>query len=224
MITNYQVFTEDLMKEYLHYGFGSMNKKEIDMLVLKHIVNEHVTSNNGELDYFKLSKELKITVTKLKSQIKELQARYYYDVYEKGEFNKRLIRILNDKHYKIEGKNIILAPQDAMFSQFMEMYAFQLNTFFDGSFNPDIIKISIEDFIKIISIAINGVNKLNEFIQLLRNSVDKDTETHLTKDEKDIILTTVNSNNVKSGKIDWYKIIELVLHQIPWVIRVATGG
>ena len=211
MITNKNGFTNELLEGHLNLGFGSMTKKDIDLLVLKYIVNTHVANNNGELNYFELSKQLRITVTKLKGLVKEMQARYFYNLYDSGEFNKRLANIIKKSKYKIEGEKIKFAPIDPMFTQYMQMYAYKLNTFFDGSFNPDLIVINIEDFLNIISLTLkigNGyIDVLNEIKKYQNNDTIKILEDEIANVEK------------TDKRIDWYRIAEIAINTIPSLIK-----
>ena len=150
MIENTTKFTNEFIDEYLRIGFGSMNKKDIDLFVLKFIVDEHVQKNKGELNYYDLARNLKITVSKLKGVIKELQARYYYPTYTTEEFKKRLLQVIKNQRIQFEEKHIIISEIDPMFSQMLDEYAYHLKFFTDTSFNSAIKKIRYEDLFLIV--------------------------------------------------------------------------
>jgi len=219
MIKNHQGFTNEFLDSFLSLGFGSMNKKDVELITLKYIVNQHISENNGELDYFELSKALRITEPRLKSLVKDMQARYFYDVYDNGEFKKRLVQILENKKFHIEGEKLKLSPNDPMFTQYMHKYAFKLNTFIDGSFNPEIIVLKIDDFLKIISLIIKDdtdyleLFNTKEHLDIIRNS-------DINNDIKINIEQVIIENNKTSSGYEYSKIKDYLIPSIPAILQI----
>ncbi len=58
------IFLEKFIEEYLKRGFGSMSKRDIDVLLM-HLLIEH--TNLSDENNFNLSIKLKLTETKVKN-------------------------------------------------------------------------------------------------------------------------------------------------------------
>ncbi len=186
---NKEVFFDRFKEEYFRRGIGTMSKKDIDILVLKLILDQIGEANDQELDVFELSRKLKISITKLRALIKEVQIRY--GQIDEEIVKRRLVYLFSKKRWIIEGKYIQLSIIDPMLRDYLSEMIFNLNSFADYSFNPEILKIEIEVFI---SILIKLSDKsLEEIIQLIPNELN---QAVLNRDSKEtIIKQVINVNN-----------------------------
>lgn len=145
---NKEEFFDRFLEEYFRRGIGSLSKKDIDILILKLILDQIGEAHDQELDVYQLSRKLKISITKLRALIKEVQIRY--GQIDEEIVKRRLIYLFSRKRWIIEGKYIQLSIIDPMLRDYLSEMIFNLNSFADYSFNPEILKIEIEVFIKII--------------------------------------------------------------------------
>jgi hypothetical protein len=76
----YSAFGETFLSEYLSKGFGSMSKREIELLVLRSILEskseERIDRILLDVDEAELSKELRIRTTRVHSMITDLRYRH----------------------------------------------------------------------------------------------------------------------------------------------------
>jgi hypothetical protein len=145
---NKEEFFDRFLEEYFRRGIGSLSKKDIDILILKLVLDQIGEAHDQELDVYQLSRKLKISITKLRALIKEVQIRY--GQIDEEIVKRRLIYLFSRKRWIIEGKYIQLSIIDPMLRDYLSEMIFNLNSFADYSFNPEILKIEIEVFIKII--------------------------------------------------------------------------
>jgi hypothetical protein len=189
-IRNKEVFIQRFFEDYFKYGLGSLSKKEVDILILKLILEDLLDKNNQELDVFKLARDLKISVTKLRNLIKEVQIRF--NQVSDDVVKRRIVYIFQTNRWKLEGNQIHISIVDPLLRErFLELI-YKANSFADYSFNNEILKIDIDVFVLIIS-NLSG-KSLDEIISSLPDLI--------IKDEK---LVTAESSNVVIKKYHYKK-------------------
>ena len=189
---NKEEFFDRFVEEYFRKGLGTLNKKDIDILILKLILDQIGEVHDQELDVFQLSRKLKISITKLRALIKEVQIRY--GQIDEEIVKRRLIYLFSRKRWIIEGRYIQLSIIDPMLRDYLSEMIFNLNSFADYSFNPEILKIEIEVFITIL-IKLSD-KSLDEIIHLIPNELDEIITNR--ESEESIIqqIITVNHNPI----------------------------
>jgi len=142
-INNKNTFTDEFIKEFSRYAFGSMSKKEMELLIFKLILKDR----NELINYnkFELSKLLKIPESKVKTLYNEMQLRedvIFGEEWFVSELKKSL------KILKLENSSgkIVLQLENPLFKSMFENLMRQDGVIVDYSFNKDIIKIDGKAF------------------------------------------------------------------------------
>lgn len=169
-IRNKEVFIQRFFEDYFKYGLGSLSRREIDILVLKLVLDDLLATNDQELDVFKLARDLKISVTKLRNLIKEVQIRF--NQVSDDVVKRRIVYIFQTNRWKLEGNQIHISIVDPLLRErFLELI-YKANSFADYSFNTEILKIDKDVFSKIIS-NLSG-RSLEEIIECLPNEFNNE--------------------------------------------------
>jgi len=138
-------FYDKLIDSYVSPSFGALPKKEVEILVLKLLIEAGVFGE--KLDTYTLSRELCIPVSKAKSLYYEYQLR-------NSEYNpNQIIELLkNAQIILIDKKAVIQIGVDSIFiKNQLEALIKELNDYPDYSFNKDILKFNVETYINIIN-------------------------------------------------------------------------
>lgn len=196
-------FTENYVEEYLKRGLGSLSKKDIDVLVLKLILDIRYNEVEQELDVFALSKELKISIVKLRNLIKEVQLRY--NQLNEDVVKKRFVNIFEKNRWRVEKGYVHISIIDPLLREYLLDLIYKENSFADYSFNPEIIKIEINVFAKVISKLANKsvqeiINQIPDNIShlvnvddvekpelIIKNIITIDRKTNITIDLGNVI-------------------------------------
>lgn len=127
-------FVEQFLTEYLKEGFGSLPKREIDILVMNLLLNLGELAGESNQD---LSVRLRATEAKIKNLRYEARLKYPPDQdYVKREF----FYILSKSKYAIETGKIIFAIEDEYIRHAIQGQLKAKGMFADTSFNTELIK------------------------------------------------------------------------------------
>ena len=137
------IFEDEFLQEYLDRGFGSLSKRDIDILVM-HLLMKH--SDLKGVSNFNLSMKLKLTETKIKNLKYEAKLKYSkrLDVGIKEEF----LSLLSKTRLQVVGKEtwISIVVEDTFLRNAIKAKVKENGSFADGAFNTEIVKISVDDF------------------------------------------------------------------------------
>jgi hypothetical protein len=164
-IINKESFFQDFFQEYLKYGLGSLSKKDTEILILKLILDDQAKNNFQELDIFSLARDLKISTSKLRNLIKEVQLRN--NLVTDEIVKKRIIQIFESNRWKLHGDQIHISVVDPLLRERFLEHIYKANSFADYSFNAEILKIEKSVFAKVISNL--SERSLEEIIKCLPN-------------------------------------------------------
>lgn len=146
-------FVDTFLKYYLNGGFGSLNKSDIDTLVM-HLLMQYCDDLKNDKNY-ELSIKLKITEARVKSIKHKAKLQFLLnndaDNYIKGEFFALLHRAkLQGESKQGASAKIIMVIEDLYVKQGIQGKLKSLGHFADNSFNSEIVKISQESFIDLL--------------------------------------------------------------------------
>jgi len=193
-INNKQSFTDDFMKEFSRYAFGSMSKKELELLIFKLILQDR-----GELtqyNKFELSKLLKITESRVKTLYNEVQLRED-ELFNDEWFILELRKMLSILKIENSTKKIVLQIDNPLFKSMFENIMRQDGVIVDYSFNKDIIKIDENAFSLILNYILDDEEKTSIIDKI--NKV-KDTDIDFTTLSKLAASSFVKSASSKAGE------------------------
>lgn len=139
---------EDLISEFLEFyttpAFGARSKSEIDLKVFE------LLRERGDIDddYYNVSRKLKITPTRAKNLILNDKLRR-----ESENYDEQFIDLLKNLKFKISVNNneiISLYVPDTLFREHIKAILKQREIIWDSSFNSEIVKIRLDDFLDIV--------------------------------------------------------------------------
>ncbi len=139
---------EDLLTEFFEFytapAFGARSKSEIDLKVFE------LLRERGDIDddYYKVSRKLKITPTRAKNLILNDKLRW-----ESGNYDEKFIDLLKNLKFKISVNSneiILLYVPDILFREHIKAILKQKEIIWDSSFNSEIVKIRLDDFLDIV--------------------------------------------------------------------------
>lgn len=139
---------EDLLTEFFEFytapAFGARSKSEIDLKVFE------LLNRRGDIDddYYNVSRKLKITPTRAKNLILNDKLRR-----ESGNYDEKFIDLLKNLKFKISVNSneiILLYVPDILFREHIKAILKQKGIIWDSSFNSEIVKIRLDDFLDIV--------------------------------------------------------------------------
>lgn len=139
---------EDLLTEFFEFytapAFGARSKSEIDLKVFE------LLNRRGDIDddYYNVSRKLKITPTRAKNLILNDKLRR-----ESGSYDEKFIDLLKNLKFKISVNSneiILLYVPDILFREHIKAILKQKGIIWDSSFNSEIVKIRLDDFLDIV--------------------------------------------------------------------------
>lgn len=139
---------EDLLTEFFEFytapAFGARSKSEIDLKVFE------LLRERGDIDddYYNVSRKLKITPTRAKNLILNDKLRR-----ESGNYDEKFIDLLKNLKFKISVNSneiILLYVPDILFREHIKAILKQKGIIWDSSFNSEIVKIRLDDFLDIV--------------------------------------------------------------------------
>lgn len=153
-----RAFVEEFLQEYLSRGFGSLSKREVDVLVM------HLLMKYADLDgmsNFDLSLAFKLSETKVKNLKYESSLKHSKNSASSIEHD--FLSLLDKAKLKVIGKEtwISLAIEDNFLKSAIKAKVKENGSFTDSSFNSEIVKISAEDFSYLMDEFYDGDEKEN---------------------------------------------------------------
>lgn len=141
-------------KFYTTPAFGARSKSEIDLKVFE------LLGKCGYIDddYYNVSRKLKITPTRAKNLILNAKLRSKYENYDE-----KFIDLLKNLKFKISADNneiISLYVPDTLFREHIKSILKQKEIIWDSSFNSEIVKIRMDDFLDIVYEKLNLKDRL----------------------------------------------------------------
>jgi len=164
------VFLNIFLQEYLSRGFGSLSKREIDILVMNLLVKYADLDNVNNFD---LSLKLKLTESKIRNLKYEANLKYRENT---EEYIKKSFFILLKKARLTKNKTINIAIEDNFLRNAIKAKVKESGSYTDSSFNSEIVKIEIDDFVYLLDCFYTDAEKIiiiDEINQLLsKNNID----------------------------------------------------
>ncbi len=144
-IKNHKNFVDKLLDRYLEHGFGTLTKKEIDILIL-HLLIEH--SDLHETSNHELSILLKIPESRVKNLRYEAKLKHIKD--QENYVKEKFLKLLQKAKFEVDKKRIIFSVEDTYLKSAIQSKLKQFGSFADNSFNAELVKISEDSFIELL--------------------------------------------------------------------------
>jgi len=155
-ISDYQGFVKDFLSLYLERGFGSLNKREIDILMMHLLIKYSSISSKSNHE---LSLQFLLSPTKIKNLRYEAKLKY---LKKNDYFTKELLNLLKYVKLKKQDNNlwIMFSVEDELLKQYIQAKIKEIGSFTDSSFNSEIVKIELRDFVYLIDTVIDPSQKI----------------------------------------------------------------
>ena len=173
-----KAFAEEFLRAYLAGGFGSMPKRELDVLAF-HLITR-LKQYRG-LSTYDLANALRVSERRVKGLRLESALRYAQADHQEA------LRALASRFFEYcktrpvaEGGYIQFALDDPVVQREFEQAARALGFFTDTSFNREIIKVPHHVFVAVFASVFPDVEK--QFTEVVRKTVRKETEVEALLD------------------------------------------
>jgi len=191
---------DELLKLYLSPAFGSISKRDFEIALFIELQRLGIIEDN----VYEIIKSLKITKSKAHSLIYESKLRTTDEKSLKMEFQE-IIKIQNIKN--IEKNKIIIEVVNPYLRDFIKNEFRKLGSVVDTSFNSDILKFDIRDYLDLLSNYDTRLAKeLNNYLKSadIIEIADKVTKLPLSKIIKKERITKLVDfvTNLKQGVLN----------------------
>jgi len=189
-------FTEEFLKAYLQDGFTAMTKREIDLLILRLLVDhKEGWSWEDPPNAFEMAKALKAKRTRLRSMMDELSFRNQTDDEGAKAKLRRIIldRVGPDSDATFDGGTVRLQIEDGYLREFAKSLVQEDLGIVDTSFDRSIMTLSASKFLGLVGTLIS---------EDTRNHMEAELAKHrdqLPKNEKQGIWRIFLESLVKSA-------------------------
>lgn len=163
-------FATQLIKKLFENGFDYMKEKELKAYILYLLLEDgQFVNSNGDIDYHDISIALKISETKVRNLIYDVELKYRNN----HNFKQHLISIIEKGKYEVCDGKIKFAVHNPLVKQYFEYEVRQLNGVSDGSFAKHIVAISDKTFEKLLLKLYGDSSKVDEIINDLPETYRK---------------------------------------------------
>ena len=182
---------KDLITEFFEFyttpAFGARSKSEIDLKVFE------LLKECGYIDddYYNVSRKLKITPTRAKNLILNAKLRAESQPNTEEMYNHFLEKI-KELGYKTDSKNnsiIIFSLPDMLLREYLKFKLRSVGKIWDSSFNSELVRVSIDDFLDIIS---DGELKKKIKRQEVRNKIKNTILNYLKNNPIGVLKYLIN--------------------------------
>lgn len=165
---------------YLEPSFGAMPKRDIDLMLFSELYNLGVFSKQSKTELFNVISNLKITRQKARNLIYESQLRAVDGLNLQDELCELLSNPIVEKLDQIN-----LEVDNPLLMDYLKSKMKQLHCLTDGSFNQDIVKMSVEAFSKL----------LQDCFEIKKGKAnEKLRELGLKEGAKDVFIDVIKSS------------------------------
>jgi hypothetical protein len=192
-INDHQKFAESILEQIQKLPFGSLPKKELELVILHSLIIslEHKNKNSyeGVNNHFSdLMIGLKLSQTQLRNKILDAQLRF--DSCEEIDVENNILHSIVEGKCSIEDKYIVFSIFNPLLFELTKSYFERRNIISDTSFGKTIFKINLKGFI----LFINQLDSLTSKHKVELGEILKDAEKEG--------LIKLSSNRSEKSKLD----------------------
>lgn len=162
-------FLDALLGEYLFRGFGSMQKRDVEVLFIHLILRDGLYGD--DLDFYKMSHQLGMSENRLKKLVYDSQIRYHS--YSEEKAKDQLIYLIQRGSFFIDRhERINFLVRSPMLRFYLEEWVSRFSGLIDTSFNRSFVKISIEDLSKVLE----GLTTNPKTMEIVIRNLEEDND------------------------------------------------
>jgi hypothetical protein len=160
-LNNKSNFTDKFLTKLLENGFDFMKEKELKIYILYLLLEDgQFVNSDGDIDFHEVSLILKISETKVRNLIYEVELKYR----DNHNFIEQLINIIEKGKYEASEGKIKFAVHNPLVKQYFEYEIRKLDGVSDGSFAKHIVTISDKTFEKLLLKLYGNSTKADQII------------------------------------------------------------
>ena len=173
-LNNKSNFSDKFLNKLLENGFDFMKEKELKVYILYLLLEDgQFVNKHGDIDYHEISLILKISETKVRNLVYEVELKYRNN----HNFVEQLISIIEKGKYEVVNAKVKFAVHNPLVKQYFEYEIRQLDGVSDGSFAKHIVSIRTTTFEKLLLKLYGESKKADEIIaELPENMKEKITD------------------------------------------------
>ncbi len=165
---------KDIIKEYLSPSFGSMSKRDFDILLFTKL--QELELFDEKQGIYDIVSSLKITRIKARNLVYESNLRKM----QNKNLDEELREIFKSPKFLKENDKIMLEIDNPYLIDYLRFKLKQNGDITDGSFSPEIVKLTLESYVKLYKTLVFSKEEVSEN-ELLKND-----------DFKKVLLTVAN--------------------------------
>jgi len=191
-------FAQKFIDGYCANGFGAMPKREVDLMVLDLLIKCGVVDDT--LDAQRISRQLKLPVSKVKALLYELQLRDEdkNEAWLKNELSLRLQHCKFVVTEKDSATRIAIGVDNQLLRTEIEAILKRDGHFPDYSFNREILRLTPEAYIKIIEFLLTESER-KHLHEKLKSAIKKTPKDHNEESLWKMALATFVHNTAKAA-------------------------
>lgn len=167
-LNNKSNFTDKFLTKLLENGFDFMKEKELKIYILYLLLEDgQFVNGDGDIDFHEVSLILKISETKVRNLIYEVELKYR----DNRSFVEQLISIIDKGKYEVSEDKIKFAVHNPLVKQYFEYEIRKLDGVSDGSFAKHIVTISKSTFEKLLLKLYGDSTKADKIIATLPENI-----------------------------------------------------
>lgn len=139
----------DFVKEYLTPSYGSMSKKDFEILLFMKL--QEIGAIDKEPDLYRLIKELKISRNRARNLLYEAKMRSSND----EDLNEELIELLQTPIFLKDGDKVGIEIQNPFLADHFRFKLKELGHITDGSFSPELVKLNYLAYIDLVDLMVS---------------------------------------------------------------------
>lgn len=159
----------DFVKEYLTPSYGSMSKRDFEILLFMKL--QELGAIQKDPDLYQLIKDLKISRTRVRNLLYEAKMR----TSKEEDLDNELIQLLQKPVFLKDGDKVAIEIQNPLLTDHFRFKVKELGFITDGSFSTELVKLNYSAYIALVESMISDEAK-NTTVELLVDAdIMKDT-------------------------------------------------
>ena len=134
----------DLVESYLQPSYGSMSKRDFEILLFMKLQNLDAIDENPDL--YQLIKDLKISRTRVRNLLYEAKMRTSED----GDLDSELIKLLEKPVFLKDGDKVAIEIENPLLTDHFRFKLKELKYITDGSFSAELVKLTYSAYIELV--------------------------------------------------------------------------
>jgi hypothetical protein len=209
-INDHQKFAESILEQIQKLPFGSLPKKELELVILHSLIisleDKNKNSYEGVNNHFSdLMIGLKLSQTQLRNKILDAQLRF--DSCEEIDVENNILHSIIEGKCSIEDKYIVFSIFNPLLFELTKSYFERRNIISDTSFGKTIFKINLKGFISFVSQLPRITDNKKREVQLIIETAITDGKAELKSEintpfslQKFDSITSIGSNLIQIVK------------------------